>query len=95
MNRLKMGNNMNSEVKMQVSSFFRKDGEKSIYVMFNDSDKSAEFILPECKLLKNSGFSEDELEQLKDYIDNEKDSIYEIAKKVNPMKGFLGQKQGE
>jgi len=86
---------MNSEINMNVSSFFRKDGEKAIYVMFSDGDKSAEFVLPEGKLINNSGFAGEDVDQLLDYVINEKDKIYEIAKKVNPMKGFLGQKQGE
>ena len=32
---------MNSEIRMNVSSFVRKDGEKAIYVLFTDGDKEA------------------------------------------------------
>lgn len=86
---------MNSEIKMSVSSFIRKDGEKSIFVLFSDKNNSVEFALPECRLIKNNGFSQEDINSLLEYIKNEQDYIYQIAKKVNPMKGFLGQKQGE
>lgn len=86
---------MNSEIRMSVSSFIRKDGEKSIYVLFSDDNNSVEFELPECKVVRNNGFADSDIESLKEYIKNEQDYIYQIAKKVNPMKGFLGKKQGE
>jgi len=81
---------MNKEIKMSVSSFIRKEGDKAVYVMFYDGDKNAEFVLPECKLLKNNGFEEQDIEQLKKYIDHEKDTIFSMAKDVNPIKGFMG-----
>lgn len=79
---------------MNVSSLIRKDGEKAIYVMFTDSDKQAEFRLPECELLNNRGFDKKEIDDLIDYLKNEQDYIFGIAKKVNPMKGFMGKEQG-
>ncbi|MCR4788405.1 MAG: hypothetical protein K5888_07460 [Lachnospiraceae bacterium] len=82
---------MNSEIKMSVSSMTRTNENKAVYVLFTDEGKSAEFCLPECELIKNSGFSEEDIAQLKDYVQNEQDAIYEIAKKVNPMKAFLGK----
>lgn len=93
---------MNEAVKMSVSSLMRHGDSKSIYVLFTDQDKSAEFVVPElssseggestnsCRVLSNKGFSENELEQLKDYLDNERDYIYCIAKEVNPVKAFMG-----
>ena len=55
---------MNSEIKMNVSSLIRKDGDKAIYVMFTDGDKEAEFIVPECRLLNNKGFTDEEIGNL-------------------------------
>ena len=86
---------MNSEIKMSVSSMTRTKDKKSIYVMFQNGEKVAEFSIPGCKVISNKGFNQEELKQLKDYVDNEQDYIFSIAKKVNPMKGFLGKKQGE
>ena len=82
---------MNSEIKMSVSTMTRTKESKAVYVMFEDGSKSAEFALPEGGLVRNSGFSDEEIAQLKDYVDNEQDSIYDIAKKINPMKSFLGK----
>lgn len=79
---------------MNISSLIRKDGDKAIYVLFSDRDKEAEFVVPEGRLLNNKGFSEEEIAKLKNYLDNEQDYIYSVAKKVNPMKGFMGKKQG-
>ena len=81
---------MNSEIKMSVSSMTRTKDNKAVYILFEDGTKNAEFCLPEGKLVSNSGFSDEEIAQLKDYVDNEQDSIYDLAKNVNPMKAFLG-----
>ncbi|MCR5301250.1 MAG: hypothetical protein K6E49_02290 [Lachnospiraceae bacterium] len=82
---------MNPEIKMSVSSMTRTKDSKAVYVLFEDGAKSAEIALPECKVIRNGGFSEEEIAQLKDYVQNEQDSIYEIAKGINPMKAFLGK----
>ena len=81
---------MNTEISMTVSTMTRQGDDKAIYVVFTDGDKSAEFVVPEDRLLKNNGFSEEEIASLTDYVVNEHDSIYSIAKKINPMKSFLG-----
>jgi hypothetical protein len=80
---------MNSEIKMSVSSMTRTKDSKAVYILFEDGSKNAEFCLPEGKLVKNSGFSEEDIAQLKDYVENEQDSILEIARQVNPMRAFL------
>lgn len=83
---------MKDEITMSVSSLIRKDGEKALYVLFSGKESNAEFILPEGNLLNSKGFSEEELSKLKEYVQNEKDSIYSMAKEINPMKAFLGTK---
>ena len=83
---------MNSEIKMSVSSMTRSGDKKAVYVLFQDGDKSAEYSLPGCDLIRNKGFSEDELKSLKEYMDNEQDSIYAMAKGVNPIKALMGKK---
>jgi len=84
---------MNNEIKMSVSSLTRKDNDKAVYVLFQDRNKTAEFALPGCRLINNYGFNEVELSQLKEYVDNEQDKIYSLAKQVNPMKAFMGEKK--
>jgi len=86
---------MNSEITMCVSSLTRTKDDKAIYVLFTDKERSAEISLPELKVLSNNGFSVDELKKLIEYVDGQRDYIYSIAKKVDPMKAFMGKKQGE
>ena len=74
---------------MSVSSMTRNKDNKAVYVLFQDGDKSAEISLPGCSLINNHGFSDEEIAQLTDYVENEQDSIYELAKQINPMKAFL------
>ena len=68
----------------------RTGDKKAVYVFFQDGDKTAEFTLPGCELIKNKGFSEGDICQLKDYIDNEQDNIFAMAKQVNPIKALMG-----
>ena len=69
----------------------RTKDSKAVYVLFEDGAKSAEFSLPEGKLVRKDGFSDEEIAQLADYIENEQDSIFSLAKEINPMKAFLGK----
>ncbi len=82
---------MNSEIKMSVSSMTRLGDKKGVYVLFTDGNASAEFKLPECKLLHNKGFGEEELKQLKEYVENEQDYLFNLAKEINPIRSFLGK----
>lgn len=81
---------MNETVNMSVSSMTRHGDDKIVYILFTDGDKTAEFTLPECKMLGNRGFLEEEINNLKDYLVNEREYIFSIAGKVDPMKAFLG-----
>ena len=81
---------MNSEIKMSVSSMTRTKDSKAVYVMFEDAGKSAEIALPECRIVSNKGFDDEEISLLLDYVKNEQDSIYDLAKQINPMKAFMG-----
>ncbi len=81
---------MNNEIRMSVSTMTHNKDSKALYVLFQDKDKSAEISLPGSKLVNNNGFSDEEISQLMDYVQNETDSIYELSKKINPMRAFLG-----
>ena len=82
---------MNKDIKMSVSSMTRNKDKKAVYVFFQDGEKTAEFTLPGSKLVKNNGFLDDDIRQLKDYIDNEQDTIFAMAKQVNPIKAMMGR----
>jgi hypothetical protein len=82
---------MNKDIKMSISSMTRNKDKKTVYVFFQDGEETAEFTLPGCELVKNNGFLDDDIRQLKDYIDNEQDIIFAMAKQVNPIKAMMGR----
>ena len=63
---------------------------KKIYVLFSDNEKSAEGRIPDCTIISNKGFSQDEVKQMEDYLRESKDLIISEAKRINPIKSFLG-----
>lgn len=81
---------MNREIKMSVSSMTRSGDKKGVYVLFTDRNASAEFMIPGSDLLHSKGFSEEELRQLKEYVENEQDYLFSLAKEINPLRSFLG-----
>ncbi|MBO4920824.1 MAG: hypothetical protein J5372_02795 [Lachnospiraceae bacterium] len=80
---------MNKDINMSVSSMTRSKEKKAVYVFFQDGEKTAEFTVPGCELLKNNGFSDEDISQLKAYITNEQDTIFDMAKQVNPLKAMM------
>ena len=82
----------NSEIKMSVSMMTRTKDSKAVYVLFEDGSRSAEFALPDGKLLSNSGFTDEEITRLKDYLDSERDSVFKMAQKINPLRDMLSLK---
>ena len=80
---------MSEDVKMSVSAPVMKGNDKIVYVVFEDVAVSAEFEAPSGKLVKNTGFAEEDIAVLKDYILNNWDIIFDMAKGIDPMKAFL------
>ena len=84
---------MNSEIRDDVTmsvSPVLKDGKLAdVYVLFSCTGKSAEFKLHDAVLVKNSGFTDPEIDKIKEYMGSERESIEKLAKQVDPMKAFL------
>ncbi|MBE6014429.1 MAG: hypothetical protein E7241_03560 [Lachnospiraceae bacterium] len=80
---------MNNEISMNVSLLSTTGDKRVVYVQFTDGGKSSEFVLPECELVTNNGFGPEEVAQLLDYVKNQQDEIYRIAKEINPIKAFM------
>lgn len=78
---------------MLISGIIRKKGEKYVHVSFQRNQDMAEYVLPECRLEKSQGFGKSELEQLENYVKDNRAEIMEEARKVNPMKAMLGMKE--
>lgn len=84
---------MNESMNMSVSGIFEKDGKKCISVLFTDAGRTAEGRIPDCKIHNNQGFAEEEIAALEFYMKSEKENIVAMAKKVNVMKAFMGDKR--
>lgn len=74
---------------MTVSGITRTKENKAVYVLFTENDKTVEISLPGCKVISNNGFTTEELKEFVKYVDNEQDTIYAMAKDVNPFKAMM------
>lgn len=81
---------MREEINMIVSGVVTKEGKKSVYVQFTDEDCMAEGKLPECKIISNNGFREEDVKALEVYMEATMEQIFEKAKEMSIMKAFLG-----
>ena len=82
-------------VKVIVSPVIKQDGRQKIFINFVDYDdkREAEAIIPGCIFIKNVGYSEDELDVFKEYLEKEQVEILEQAKQINPLLDFFGKKK--
>lgn len=66
-----------------------KEGKKQAYVRFDEGNCFAEGIIPDCKITKQKGFTEDEISQLEDYLKVNLTSLKKEAAKINPIKAMM------
>ena len=74
---------MQDELKMSVSPICEKDGKRYAFVTFSDGTRFAEGKIPECEMISNRGFSEEEIEKLKEYMQKELPQLKKMAAGVN------------
>ena len=77
------------ELNMQVSGICKKEGNKVAYVKFYDSKRSAEGVIPDCRIEKNEGFSEEEKGQLELYMRMNLAELKKRAAKVDPIRAMM------
>lgn len=80
---------MDDELKMSVSPICAKDGKKYAFVSFTDGVRTAEGKIPDCAITNNVGFSEDEVQQLEEYMKQELPQLKKMAAGIDVMKTFL------
>lgn len=80
---------MNNEVNMSVSPICVKDGKKFAYVSFVDGERIAEGKIPDCKIISNKGFSEEEVEQLEIFMMSELQDLKRMAAGVRLWDAFM------
>ena len=85
---------MEDNIRMVVSPVVKQDRRQKIFINFMDyNDKrEAEAVIPGCVFIKNVGFSDEELEILKEYMEEKQSEILEKAGTINPLAEFFGKK---
>lgn len=86
-------NAQSEEMNMSVSPICQKDGRKVAYVSFSDDRRSAEGAIPDCRIIRNEGFNEDEIARLEYYMEGNLGMLKQMAASVNPMDAFLGNER--
>ena len=79
----------NTEIHMQISAGSQKQGKRQLYVLYTRGNDTAEIMLPDYKLMDNSGFSEEEIEQLMEYTRKSQEDILAKSKEINPIKAMM------
>lgn len=70
---------MSQEMNLSVSPVCEKGGQKCAYVSFADGTRIADGIIPDCKIISNKGFSEEEVVQLEAYMQSELAKLKRMA----------------
>ena len=82
-----MGNK--DEMTMTYSGIVTADGKKKISVTFDARDAYAEASIPDCKVTRSRGFTEDEIIVLEKYLQMNQVEIAKKAKDISGLRGFM------
>lgn len=77
------------DVNMLVTGMLHKAGKSFVRVSFVRGKDWAEGIVPDAKIEKAKGFTEEEVSKLEAYLMEEKAMILERAKGVNPLRNMF------
>lgn len=81
----------NRDIHMTISPIVSKNKQKMLYVMFKEYDKELEICIPSYEVIKNNGFSKEELDNLIVYCKVNKEQLLKRASKISIMEAFLGR----
>lgn len=84
-----------TEINFTYSAVVPKDGKPYISVMFERDKDCAEGAVPACQITKNKGFTDQEVEQLEQYLGEHKKEIIENAKKISGFRHWYGIEREE
>lgn len=79
----------NRELNMLISAMVAGDGDRQACVYFSEGEKYAEGYVPGCVITSQKGFSDEELEKLKEYLAANSADIICKAKGINPIKAMI------
>lgn len=79
------------ELRMTYSGVITKKNQKIVHVVFERGKDFAECVLPTGKVEKSSGFTEEEIQHLSNYLLQNTDDIMKKAAQVNPLRSWMGK----
>lgn len=74
---------------MLVSGVSSKEGKRIAYVLFEDGERSAEAVIPDCRIVSSKGFSKEELDQLAEYLEANLQTLKKQAAGINPLRAMM------
>lgn len=80
---------MNNELKMSVSPICTKGKERYAFVNFTDNSRLAEGKIPDCKIISNKGFNDEEIKQLEEYMKKELPNLKKMAAGINVLGALM------
>lgn len=80
---------MGNEFTMSVSPICVKDEQRFAYVSFTDGERSAEGKIPDCKIVSATGFTQDEIRMLEEYMERELPRLKRMAAGIRLMDAFM------
>ena len=80
------------ELNMSVSAVCRNEhGDKYAFVTFTDGVRTSEGKIPDCKIIKNDGFAEIEVQQLERYLKEHLTDLKKTAASIDIFSAFKGE----
>ncbi|MCR5249381.1 MAG: hypothetical protein K6E50_02100 [Lachnospiraceae bacterium] len=73
------------ELRLTISGIVEKDGKKKACVSFSGEGCYAEGYIPDCELVKSSGFTKEEEEALRAYLKENLAELKKQAARINPL----------
>ena len=80
---------MEKELSVAVSPICEKDGKKYAFVSFTEGEKYAEGKIPDCTIVSNKGFSDEDIRVLELYMKNDLARLKRMAAGVNVLGAFM------
>ena len=81
--------NAAEEISMTFSGVIRHEDQRAVCVRFERKNAFAEGYLPDAKIERSEGFSEEELGMLRAYLREHKEEILKEAKKLNKITNWF------
>ncbi len=78
-------------VNMILSGVLKKNEKNFVRVSFSRGSDFAEGIVPDGIIEKSAGFTDEEVWELQEYMTSNRQEIIAQAKKINPIRSWLGK----